>query len=185
MLEGVLEGILFVCGDDGISKDRLLEILEINSEELDNLLVSYSNSLKDSKRGINLELLGGKYKLVTKKEHNEYYKKMVDIEKNDSLSQSSLEVLAIIAYNMPITRSKIEEIRGVDSTYAIRKLTFLNLIEEVGRSELPGRPILYGITNGFLDYLGLKSIDELPKLEIISNESNDEVELYDSKYKEN
>ena len=60
-----------------------------------------------------------------------------------------------------------------------------NLIEEVGRSELPGRPILYGITNGFLDYLGLKSIDELPKLEIISNESNDEVELYDSKYKEN
>ena len=110
---------------------------------------------------------------------------MVDIEKNDSLSQSSLEVLAIIAYNMPITRSKIEEIRGVDSTYAIRKLTFLNLIEEVGRSELPGRPILYGITNGFLDYLGLKSIDELPKLEIISNESNDEVELYDSKYKEN
>lgn len=185
MLEGVLEGILFVCGDDGITKERLLEILEISEEKLDDLINSYKEKLNNEDRGINLSLLGGKYKLVTKKEHSDYYKKMVDIEKNDSLSQSSLEVLAIIAYNMPITRSKIEEIRGVDSTYAIRKLTFLNLIEEVGRSDLPGRPILYGITSAFLDYLGLKSLDELPKLEVISNEENDEVDLYDSKYKEN
>lgn len=185
MLEGVLEGILFVAGDEGLDKKRIMEILEVSEEDFNNLITSLNNLYSDENRGLNIELLGGKYKLVTKKEHSNYYKKMVDYEKNDSLSQSSLEVLAIIAYNNPITRAKVEEIRGVDSTYAIRKLTFLNLIEEVGRSELPGRPILYGITSQFLDYLGLKSIDDLPKLEVVNEESNDNVvELYDSKYKE-
>ena len=185
MLEGVLEGILFVAGDEGLNKTRIMEILEVSEEDFNNLITSLNNSYANENRGLIVELLGGKYKLVTKKEHSNYYKKMVDYEKNDCLSQSALEVLAIIAYNNPITRSKVEEIRGVDSTYAIRKLTFLNLIEEVGRSELPGRPILYGITPQFLDYLGLKSIDDLPKLEIISEETDDKiVELYDSKYKE-
>lgn len=185
MLEGVLEGILFVSGDEGLDKKRIMEILDIDETKFLELVTNLNNSYNSENRGLNVELLGGKYKLVTKKEHSDYYKKMVDCEKNDSLSQASLEVLAIIAYNMPITRSKVEEIRGVDSTYAIRKLSFLNLIEEVGRSELPGRPILYGITPQFLDYLGLNSIEDLPKLEIVEEKEEDtEVDLYDSKYKE-
>lgn len=184
MLEGVLEGILFISGEEGLTKERILEILGINEIEFNNLIDRLNSTYSNGNRGIRVELLGGKYKLVTKKEHSEYYKKMMDYEKNDNLSQSALEVLAIIAYNMPITRSKVEEIRGVDSTYAIRKLMFLNLIEEVGRSELPGRPILYGITPQFLDYLGLKSIEDLPKLEVPTEEVKDDIDLYDSKYKE-
>lgn len=184
MLEGILEGILFVSGEEGLTKDRILEILDINNDEFESLVNSLISIYENNNRGIRLEVFGGKYKLVTKKEHSEYYKKMVDFEKNDSLSQASLEVLAIIAYNMPITRARVEEIRGVDSTYAIRKLAFLNLIEEVGRSELPGRPILYGITPQFLDYLGLESIESLPKLEIEEEKNDEEIELYDSKYKE-
>ena len=184
MLEGVLEGILFVSGEDGMDKDKIISILDIKEDEFNDLIDKLNDSYKSENRGLRVVLLGGKYKLTTKKEHSEYYKKVVDLEKNDSLSQSALEVLAIIAYNMPITRLKVEEIRGVDSTYAIRKLLFLNLIEEVGRSELPGRPILYGITSKFLDYLGLKSIDDLPKIELPTEEDNSEVDLYDSKYKE-
>ncbi len=178
---GVLEGILFVVGDEGISKERLMEVLEKEETEIDFLIDELKEEYSSDNRGMNIEIFGGKLKLVTKKEHNKYYEKLIDVSKNDNLSQSSLETLAIIAYNSPITRSKIEEIRGVDCTYTVRKLVFQNLIKEVGRSDLPGRPILYGITEQFLDYLGLKSIDDLPKPTPIEVE-HPEVDLYETKY---
>ena len=108
---------------------------------------------------------------------------MVDEEASETLSNSALETLAIIAYNEPITRVTIDEIRGVSSAHIVRKLVFKNLIKEVGKSELPGRPILYGVTDQFLDYFGLSSTKELPKIEI--EENFEEKELYDSKYNEN
>ena len=110
---------------------------------------------------------------------------MLEEEENSTLSNSALETLAIIAYNAPITRSAIDEIRGVNSAYAVRKLLIMNLIEEVGRSELPGRPKLYNVTSKFLDYFGLGSIEDLPELNFKEKNVEEEKSLFESRYKEN
>lgn len=182
--QGILEGILFVVGNDGVDEQRLLEILEIEKKELYNQIAILKEEYENEKHGINLEFLGGKYKLVTKREHKDYYTRLIEIEKHDSLSQASLETLAVVAYKGPVTRSTVDEIRGIDSTYQLRKLVYRNLIKEVGRSDLPGRPILYGVTDEFLDYLGLASLEELPSLEEIHHEEKEETNLYESKYVE-
>lgn len=181
-LKAVLEGILFVVGDEGISKDKLIEILGISEEKLSNLISQYCNDLKSDDRGLQLEKFNQSYKLITKKEHSNYYQKLVDAEVSDALSPAALETLAIIAYNEPITRLMVDEIRGVSSIYVMRKLLLKNLIKEVGRSEIAGRPKLYGVTDQFLDYFGLKSLDDLPKIEVTEEES--EKDLFTSKYTE-
>lgn len=182
-LKAVFEGILFVVGDEGISKDKLLKLLDISVEELEKIIDEYSNDLSSDSRGIILEKFNENYKLTTKKEHADYYKKLVDEEVSDTLSPAALETLAIIAYNQPITRLMVDEIRGVSSIYVMRKLILKNLIKEVGKSELPGRPILYGVTDQFLDYFGLKSLSDLPKIEK-AEETFENQELFTSKYKE-
>lgn len=183
-MEGILEGILFVVGNEGITKERLLEILEIDEETLDKVIENLKNEYSKETRGLDLEIYSNKYKLVTKKEHKPYYEKLVEKEKNDDLSQAALETLAIIAYNSKVTRGYVDEIRGVDSAYQIKKLIYRNLVHEVGRSDLPGRPILYSVTDGFLDYLGIKSLDELPKLDEVEIDEDVVSDLYTSKYKE-
>lgn len=181
-LKAILEGILFVVGDEGISIEKLEKIMGISLDELNKILNEYMVDLENSDRGLQLEKYNDNYKLVTKKEHAEYYKKLVDNEVSDVLSPAALETLAIIAYNGPITRNMIDEVRGVNSIYVIRKLVLKNLVKEVGRSEMAGRPILYGVTDQFLDYFGLKSLDDLPT---ISEEGdNEEMELFSSKYTE-
>lgn len=181
-LKAILEGILFVVGDEGISIEKLEKIMGISLDELNKILNEYRVDLENSDRGLQLEKYNDNYKLVTKKEHAEYYKKLVDNEVSDVLSPAALETLAIIAYNGPITRNMIDEVRGVNSIYVIRKLVLKNLVKEVGRSEMAGRPILYGVTDQFLDYFGLKSLDDLPT---ISEEGdNEEMELFSSKYTE-
>lgn len=180
--KAILEGLLFVSGDDGLTKEKMADILEIGVSEVDNLLSELLTEYAGDERGITINKFGDVYKLVTKREHSYYYKKIVDGEVNENLSNSALETLSIIAYNGPITRLMVDEIRGVSSAHIIRKLVFKNLIKDVGRSELPGRPILYGVTDQFLDYFGLKSIDDLPKIEF--EENNKETELYNSKYNE-
>lgn len=181
-LKAVLEGILFVVGDEGITKDRLKEVLNISLEALEKLVLEYKSDLNNEERGFFLEEYNDNYKLVTKKEHADFYKKLVTIESSDTLSSAALETLAIIAYNGPITRVMVDEIRGVGSTYVMRKLVLKNLIKEVGKSELPGRPLLYGVTDQFLDYFGLKSLDDLPDLP--EEKVNGEQDLFTSKYKE-
>ena len=181
-MKAILEGLLFVSGDEGLSKKQILSILEITTEELDELIKQLTFDYDSKDRGINLETFGGKLKLVTKKEHAPYYKKLYSNSETNSLSSSALETLAIIAYNAPVTRVVVDEIRGVSSAHIIRKLAFMNFIKEVGRSELPGRPILYGVTDQFLDYFGLNSIDDLPAVEIETND--EETDLFTSKYSE-
>lgn len=185
-LSGVLEGLLFVVGNEGISFDKLKELLTVSEDELDKLLLELESEYENSNRGFKIESLGGKYKLVTKIEHKNYYENLLEVEKKENLSQAALETLAIIAYNEPVTRIFVDEIRGVDSAHMIKKLLFRNLIKEVGRADLPGKPILYGVTDELLDYLGLNSKDELPKLEDIQVDSKDleDLDLYESKYKE-
>lgn len=179
--QAILEGLLFVSGNEGLKKDDIKTILDIDDSELETILVNLQNSYLNEDRGIKLEILGNHFKLVTKKEHKEFYEKLINLEDSHTITQASLETLAIIAYNEPITRTQIDEIRGVDSSYLVRKLCIQNFIEEVGRSDLPGRPILYATTPQFLDYFGLSSKDELPKL--VEKEEAEE-DLFLSKYQE-
>lgn len=178
-----LEGILFLCGDEGISKDDLKEILDIKEVELSQLIENLSYEYENNNRGIKLEVFGDLCKLVTKKEYSSVYSKLVEIDTNRPLSQSALEVLAIIAYNQPITRSRIDEIRGISSSHMLRKLVVKDLIYEASRSEQPGRPILYKTTSKFLDSLGLKSLSDLPVIDENSLVEN-ETDLFSSKYTE-
>lgn len=185
-MEGIIEGLLYVQGDLGITLEQIEDILEIDEKTAKELVYSLKVSYENTNRGLRINYLGNTIKLTTKEEHKEYYKKLIENPKTNVLSQSSLETLAIIAYNEPITRGQIEEYRGVDSSYLIRRLCARGFIKECGKSDLPGRPILYKTTDEFLDYFGLSSKDELPKIEIITKEieEDNEKDLFKSIYKE-
>lgn len=186
--KAVLEGLLFVVGEDGLTLDQIVEVLDINEDEAKALVQDLKHSYEEEDRGLRIDYLGNRLKLTTKYEHREYYQKLLENPETNILSQAALETLAIIAYNEPITRVEVDKIRGVSSSQMIRKLVAKGLIKETGRSELPGRPILYETTNEFLDYFGLKSIDELPDMEKYIDEANEEIDeeqdLYTSKYKD-
>lgn len=182
-LKGVLEGILFVVGDEGITLSDLLEILEVDKEKLKELIIELKEDYSKSDRGIRLSILGDAFKLTTKREHAIYYEKLLVTESNHTLSTAALETLAIVAYNEPITRVEVDEIRGISSAPMIRKLVAKGLLKEAGKSELPGRPILYKTTSEFLDYFNMSSIKELPKIDEV-REIIDDIDLYDSRYKE-
>lgn len=182
--EAVLEGLLFVVGDEGLTISQIKDILELNDDEAKELIISLKEKYEQPDRGIRIDFLGNTFKLTTKKEHREYYQNLIENEETNNLSQSALETLAIIAYNEPITRLMVDEIRGVSSREMIRKLVAKGLVKETGRSDLPGRPILYQTTSEFLDYFGLSSKEDLPKFDMMVEELTDSVDLYDSKYKE-
>ena len=164
MMKAVIEGLLFISGDEGLTLEQLKDILEISTSDIKILLKELYKDYSRKDRGIKLELLGNHFKLTTKKEHKDYYKKLVKDEQKNKLSQSALETLSIIAYNEPISRVDIDNIRGISSGYLIRKLVLKGLIEEKGKSDSPGRPTLYGVTSNFLDYFGLATLEDLPKL---------------------
>lgn len=174
-LLGVLEGLLFVVGDEGVTLKEICETLDISEDGARNLLTALKKEYEKDERGIKLSFLGDAFKLTTKKENKEYYQKLITT-KESVLSQAQLEVLAIIAYNAPITRIEIDEIRGISSAYIVKKLLSKDLIKVVGKSNLPGRPNLYRTTSYFLDCLGLSSLDDLP--EIKSNEIEENQELF-------
>ncbi len=180
---GVLEGLLFVVGDDGLTFDQISDALDVDIDSAKELVLELKHEYESERHGIQIAMLGDKIKLTTKKEHKDYYKKLVENEESNTLSNQALETLAIVAYNEPVTHQKIEEIRGVNSREMIRRLLAKGLLKEVGKSDEVGRPTLYATTSDFLDYFGLSSKEELPKFsEII--ERKEEVGLYESNYKE-
>ncbi len=182
---GVLEGLLFITGEDGVSLSEIEKILELKKEEALELIKEYEQTLKNENRGLKLVYLGDKYKLTTKEEHKKYYEALVDSVISSNLSQAALEVLAIIAYNEPITVGQIDEIRGVASRDMTRKLLFKGLIDFAGKSDLPGKPMLYKTTSKFLDYFNLSSKEELPEIDFEVGDINiEETDLFASKYKE-
>ncbi len=182
-LLGILEGILFVVGDEGISLEGLCEIMKINETEAKDLLSKLKEEYENDDRGLRVTYLGDAFKLTTKKEHKCYYEKLVDTNEVNNLTPASLETLAIIAYNQPITRIEVDSIRGVNTSHMIRKLVAKGLLVETGKSPLPGRPFLYGTTKEFLDYFGLARIEDLPEVKFDECISDD-VELFKSIYKE-
>jgi len=186
-MEGVLEGLLYVQGDEGLTVKQVMAILSLNEKEALDLIYKLKNRYEGSEYGLRINYLGNTFKLTTKEEHKEYYKMLVESPDSGVLSQTALETLAIVAYNEPITRNQIDEMRGVDSIYIIRKLLAKGLIKETGRSDLPGRPILYKTTDDFLDYFGLSSIDDLPDIDNVSVAIDEDLEkdLFKSNYREN
>lgn len=187
MNKAVLEGLLFVVGEDGLTIEQICNVLEVDAEEGKNLIRELKKDYEDENRGLRIDFLGNRFKLTTKFEHKEYYQKLIENPETNFLSQAALETLAIIAYNEPITRVQIDAIRGVGTTSIIRKLVAKGFIKESGRSELPGRPILYETTHEFLDYFCLSSLEDLPNIEDIigeANEEDDNSDLYTSKYTE-
>lgn len=183
-LKGVLEGILFVVGDEGITLNKICEIMNINLDEAKNLLMELKATYESDERGIRISYLGDAFKLTTKQEHKEYYEKLVENTDNNLLSPSALEVLAIVAYNQPITRVEIDEMRGVSSVHMVRRLVAKGLLKEAGKSTMPGRPNLYKTTSDFLDYFGLATIDDLPSIDMTKYAGDEEKELFTSIYKE-
>jgi len=187
--KAVLEGLLFVVGEDGLTLEQIEDVLGIDEEVSKNLIMELKKDYEAEDRGLRIDFLGNRFKLTTKFEHKEYYQKLIENPETNTLSQAALETLAIIAYNEPITRMQVDTIRGVSSVSILRKLVAKGFIKESGRSELPGRPILYETTNEFLDYFGLSSIEDLPKIDdILQNveekEEDENTDLYTSRYEE-
>ncbi len=183
-MKAVLEGLLFVVGDEGTSLEKITNILDINEEEAKELLLELKKDYESNDRGIRISFLGNSFKLTTKSEHKEYYNKLITGSDNFILSNAALETLAVVAYNEPITKGEIEEIRGVNSDHIVRKLVARNFLKEAGKADSIGRPTLFKITNEFLDYFGLATKEDLPKLNTEIDDDN-EKELYKSNYKEN
>lgn len=184
-LAGMIESFLFMAGDEGLTIKQLIILSEHKetevAEAIDQLLSSYERR-NDS--GITLMLLGGAYRLVTKAEFADDIKRMLENPTAQSLTQASLEVLAIIAYKQPVTRVEIDDLRGVKSDGPINTLISRGLIMETGRSEGTGRAILYGTTDLFLDRFGLESLAVLPPL-LEEEESEDgDTDLFMTKFQE-
>ena len=186
MNKAVLEGLLFVVGEDGLTLQQIGDVLNIDEEVSKKTIMELKKDYEDDTRGLRIDFLGNRFKLTTKFEHREYYQKLIENPETNSLSQAALETLAIIAYNEPITRVQVDAIRGVGSSSIIRKLVAKGFIKEKGRSDIPGRPILYETTNEFLDYFGLSSTEDLPDIKDMlakaSIEKDASSDLYTSKY---
>jgi len=181
-MKAVLEGLLFVVGDEGLTIEQISNCLGLSIEESKQLVLELKEEYIDDSRGLRIDYLGNTLKLTTKSEHKDYYKKLIE-ERENVLSEQALEVLAIVAYNEPVTRMEVETIRGINSVSLIKKLQSKGLLKECGRKETIGYPILYKTTDEFLDYFGLKSIDDLPKIKE-DIDSKEEMDLFNSGYKE-
>lgn len=183
----ILESLLFTAGDEGLSLKQIADVIEVEvhlvKEMIEKLQQEYD---QDPNRGVTIVQLAGTYQLVTKKENAVYLKRLVDSPNTATLSQAALETLAIIAYKQPITRAEIEEIRGVKTERPLQTLTAKALIKEVGRAEGTGRAYLYGTTKEFLDYFGLRNIEELPPLPEKVNEEfvQAEADLFFERFQE-
>ncbi len=182
-MKAILEGLLFVVGDEGLTIEQISKVLDISIEDSKDLVLKLKEEYLSNERGLRIDYLGNTLKLTTKSEHKDYYKKLIE-ESENVLSEQALEVLAIVAYNEPITRMEVEIIRGINSVSLIKKLQGKGLLKECGRKQTIGYPILYKTTDEFLDYFGLKNINDLPKIEK-DNEASEEQDLFTSKYKEN
>ena len=158
-----IEAMLFASGDP-VEPGKLAEVLDIDVENVIKMLGHLEASYDERNGGLRLIRVDGKYQLCTREEYSEQVRGLLEIKKNTPLSQAAFEVLAIVAYNKSVTRSFIEQIRGVDCSGPVSSLVQKGLIEEKGRLDLPGRPLVYGTTDRFLRCFSLNSLDDLPDL---------------------
>ena len=164
-MEAVVEGLLFAAGDS-VSLEKIAAILELDRKTAKLFLNNMAASLQSSKRGIMMREVDGSYQLCSRPEHHDYIRRLVEPRQKQALSQAAFETLSIIAYNQPVTRARIEMIRGVNSDSSIIRLIERNLIREAGRMDTPGKPMIYETTDEFLRSFGFSSIKDLPILEL-------------------
>ncbi len=175
-----IESLLFVAGEDGIAIDELANLLEVRHEWAFYHVMVLAQKLKnDPRSGLRLTVINERVQMVTKSEYGEIVKNYAVSPFSTKLSQAALETLAIIAYQQPVTRLVIDDIRGVQSSNMIHKLLERDLIMETGRQNSPGRPIIYGVTNYFYQYFGLESLEDLPDIHnLVLDGSVDEETLF-------
>ncbi|WP_238476766.1 SMC-Scp complex subunit ScpB [Fructobacillus parabroussonetiae] len=179
-----IEALLFVAGEDGLSAAELAKLTEYEKGAIPGLVDELWQKLNENEGPLTIRSADGRYVLVTKPAFGKLVSSYFDLPVNTKLTQPQLETLVIVAYQQPITRVEIDQIRGVRSAGTLQKLQLHQLIEGVGRKEEVGRPILYGTTPDFLDYFGLGSLADLPELPdiqevILSDEQQDELALFD------
>ena len=161
--KAVLEAILFTMGDS-VEIDRLAEVIEEDRQTTEDILKEMDQEYRKEEKGIRLTTLDNSVQLCTKGELYEYLVKIATTPKKNTLTDTLLETLSIVAYKQPVTRLEIEKVRGVSCDHAVNKLLEYDLITEVGRLDAPGRPLLFGTTEQFLRSFGVKSLDDLPEL---------------------
>lgn len=181
-----IEALLFVVGDEGLTVKQLAQFLDVETIDIEaGLSELITNYESNEASGLTIKQLADTYQLSTKPEVADTIKKLVENPNSHVLTTASLEVLAIIAYKQPITRTEIEDLRGVKSERPIQTLAARGLIEEVGRAEGTGRAILYGTTKEFLNYFGLTDLSELPPLPDGNLElEEEETDLFMTKFQE-
>ncbi|MDO4198931.1 MAG: SMC-Scp complex subunit ScpB [Erysipelotrichaceae bacterium] len=172
--EAIVEGLLYVVGEDGAKIEQIAMAIDKSEEDVKVILQNIQHKYASELYGIELVNYGKMYKFVTKKDIYPYAQELFGSSKPNTLSQSALETLAIIAYKQPVTRVEIEELRGVGAEMMLRKLQARNLIKEAGRSDAPGKPILYEVTEEFMDSFKLYTLNELPDLPEYNREEGDE-----------
>ena len=168
-LKSAVEAIIFACGTP-VEAERIAQALEIQSLEVVEICEQLKNDYEKRNSGIRIVRLSESYQMCTVEEYADPIRTVMDIRRNTPLSQAASEVLAVIAYNQPVTKAFVEQVRGVDCSGVVASLVARQLIEEKGRLELPGRPLVYGTTEHFLRCFNISSIDELPPLPQEENE---------------
>ncbi len=174
----VLEGLLFVTGDEGLTAAQAADTLGISEKQAEELFAQLQKAWQSDDRGLEVVRYGDIYRFLTKAFVHSYAARLFSKDVKTQLSQAALETLAIIAYKQPVTRVEIEEIRGVSADAMLRKLIARGLVKEDGRSEAPGRPILYSVTNEFMDAFQLLSLDELPDLPAFNQDEKKNDDLF-------
>lgn len=183
--ESIIESLLFAAGDEGLTAGQIAAVLEAEVTEVQSIVEKMAEAFMQSeKRGVVITMYGEEYRMMTKKENAVFIQKLAEKPSPKTLSQAALETLAIIAYNQPVTRIEVEEIRGVKTERPIATLSARGLIEEAGRAEAPGRPILYGTTSEFLDVFQLKSLQDLPPLSEGESPHQQEADLFFGRFEE-
>lgn len=173
-IKGIIEAILFSAGRV-VKVRELMSLLELNSDEIIGAIAELEQEYSSLDRGLEIVRVEDGYQLASKKEYHEYIYPMISKAAKPTLSQASLEVLSIIAYNSRATKTDVDTIRGVDSSASIYRLLEYNLIEQAGKADLPGKPMTYKVTDEFLKMFGLKSIKDLPELPKYKLDSNRQI----------
>lgn len=174
-LKCAIEAILFANGTP-VPLDMISKAIELKPGQTKKLIEELMQEYNSNSHGIAIIRLEESYQMCNKKEYGEHIRRVMDIKRNAPLSQAALEVLAVIAYNQPVTKAFVEQVRGVDCSGVVGSLTTKGLIEEKGRLELPGRPLLYGTTENFLRCFQIESLDDLPPLPQQENDSEKNAE---------
>ena len=170
----IMEGQLFITGDDGLTASKAAEAMQVSIGQAETVLNDLMEQYYTADHGFEIEHYGDTYRFLSKACVHESARRLFHIDKEARLSNAAMETLAIIAYRQPITRVEIEEIRGVGADVMLRKLEARGLIQESGRSDAPGRPFLYTVTDEFMNAFGLTSLSELPDLPQFAQEENSE-----------